>query len=519
MPLAVLLLAAYPPLEWHGITWLALAPLIAGLRGDMGSPGSWLLAGWSYGLVFYAAQFAWLYGALVVLAGLPLWQFANFFALLVAGLALVPAGVFGLARWGWTRYGASPYWSFPLLLAGQNLLLGVFPFGGVAWGSLAGTQSHTVAARLLVPWIGAAGLVLLLGLVNAGWAWLIAGMRRRGARNHRCGWLAAAALLALTLLCAWPTSRLALPEGQASLKALLVPGALTLAELGAEGGSRTALRYYLGRTLAALERDAAFAEPGARVDSADRAAERGLVIWPESAVRGDIARGKTLLDLSRLGGLLEVDLLLGSNARVRGRDHNSLYLVNGGVFDFWRYDKRRLVPFGEYVPTGFRWLFGSKVTAGEADYAAGERPPVLDWRGHRLGVAICFESVLPRHALEAEHAGAEVLIVAANDAWLTPSGRRQHLLLSALRGLEVGRDVLFVSNRGGSAHLRAGGLLAAAEGNAPPMWVRAALRQSRTPWARWGYALLFAAMALVVMAGLALQRAAAYLRNARRERG
>ena len=54
---------------------------------------------------------------------------------------------------------------------------------------------------------------------------------------------------------------------------------------------------------------------------------------------------------------------------------SSVASVQGGAFDFRRYDKRRLVPFGEYVPAGLRWLFPRKLTPGEADYAAGEGPP------------------------------------------------------------------------------------------------------------------------------------------------
>jgi apolipoprotein N-acyltransferase len=253
------------------------------------------------------------------------------------------------------------------------------------------------------------------------------------------------------------------------------------------------LRSYLSKTLPALE-------------SINRTREPALVVWPESAVPGEASRGRKLADLFELSSVVQADFLFGSNAREQGRLFNSVYLVSSERFQTSRYDKRRLVPFGEYVPDPFRSGFGKKLTEGVQDYAAGEGPAVLDWRGTKLGLAICFESIMPGHARRVALDGAEVLIVLSNDQWLTPSASRQHLRLTALRSLEIGREALVATNGGWSGHVREGKLVATSAAGGPVLKVAFQPASRQTPWTRWGY-LPLAALCALWLAGAAAWRA------------
>ncbi len=515
--LALPLLLAWPPFDWPGMGWVALAPVMLSLKYLPGKARQWFAAGWGFGVVFYAFQFAWLPRAMLELGGLPFRFFLGFALLGLTFLALFPAVVIGLSRLAQER-GLSPYFVFPVLVGIQEAVLGVFPFNGMPWGSLAATQTHTLAARLLLPLAGAPALALALAGLNALWAWA-AGEMIAGKKIAVSAPLALALGL-LILFQPWPPAP-ARQEGR-GFTALLVPGDLTLAQMHGEFRGREGLRYYLARSLqwvgergeeqtktdapnrpplAQPQFDAAVGRARTGSDAGEGNRRRGadLVIWPESAVNGRVEEGKLLSDLAQVGEVLGVDFILGSEARERGADFNSAYLVIGKPFDFFRYDKRELVPFGEYVPTGFRWAFGKKVTAGEADYRAGEAPPVLRWRGVEIGMAICFESVLPAHMRRAVRSGAQAIVALANDQWLTPAAGLQHLRLTALRGLEIGRDVLFVSNGGWSAHLREGRVVAGGERGGP---VRAepTLSSAKTPWVRWGY-YPFTGLALLLLVG------------------
>ncbi len=488
-----LMLLAFPPLEWTPVAWVVLAPLLAALERE-GDPArrrgvrAWFGAGWGMGLVLYAGHYHWMFHALLGIAGAPLARFLPFWLAMVMAFALGPALALAACAWARIRWGWGLWWTAPLAFMVGDAVLLSFPFGGMPWGSWAGTQPHTLAAAWIAPVLGGPGIVGALVAVNAGWAALM-DPPTRGRRGAMAG-LAAALLAVLLALLTWPAPvpSDAPAEGR-SLHAMLMPSDLAVPTPD-EGPRR--LRHYLGRTLGVLG-------PGRRASPATAPGPR-LVIWPESASATDVSRGKTLVELHDVATLIDSDLVLGADTRELGKDYNSLYLVQGGQFEFQRYDKRELVPFGEYVPPGFGHLFGRKATAGDQDYSRGDRPPVLDWRGQRLGVAICFESTLPGHVTDAARHGAQVLLVIANDAWLTPEARTQHLRLTALRALEAGRDALFVSNGGWTAHLSHGQMVRATSARGGPLAVEARLDPGETTWVRWGEALplLVAALALLV---------------------
>lgn len=547
--LAILPLLAFPPFEWRALAWMGLAPLMLAIRFGPGGISTWLAAGWGYGALFYAVQYAWLARTLLDLGGVSVFRFVIFSAGGLSFIALFPALVIAGSRWGWTRLGISPALSLPLLLALQELLLGVFPFGGAPWGSLAATQTEALAARWVVPLAGAPALVLVLGMVNGGWAFAaqalsaqtlsaqaLSTQRMAGQRSRAWLSLAAVGLVTLVLAPSWPAGprAVASPAAEsapavaprAEFSALLLPGNF---EPGVSAqGDTSRLRGFLARTLGHLTASAALSAPaGLSVPSgAARSAPPvtlspptggatgnappvELVIWPESAASGQVEAGRQLEEISQVATAVGADIVLGSDSRRRGRDYNSAYLVSGGDSGFLRYDKRRLVPFGEYVPAGFRWFFGNKLTQGESDYLSGERPPVLGWRGRKLGIAICFESILPGHMRMAAREGAQLMVVIANDQWLTPPARRQHLWLTALRGLENGLEVLFVSNGGWSAHLADGRIVRAVGPMQETLLARPVLRRPQTPWVRWGYspmALLLAIYAAAILVFLLLSR-------------
>jgi apolipoprotein N-acyltransferase len=486
-----LMLLAFPPLDWTPLAWVALAPLLAVLEVE-GDPirrrgvRVWFGAGWGMGLVLTAGHYHWMIRAMVDIAGVPVLRFVPFWLALVASLALGPAMALAGCAWARARWGWALWWTAPAAFMLVDAVLLRLPFGGMPWGSWAATQPHTLAAAGLAPLLGGPGIVAAMVAVNAGWAALAAGS---GLGRRTIAPALGAALLAVTLAVLIRPQAISEepPAAGRGLRALLVPSDLGVPT---PDESSQRLRHYIGRTLAEAGqvRNLPRQQPPAPL----------LVIWPESAAAADVSRGKTLVQLHDVATLVEGDILFGSDTRELGRDYNSLYLVTGGTFDFQRYDKRELVPFGEYVPAPFKALFGRKATAGDQDYAAGDRSPALRWRDRTLGVAICFESTLPAHIGAAVRDGAQVLVVIANDAWLTPPARTHHLRLTALRALEAGRDALFVSNGGWTAHVAEGQAVRAVPASGNPLRVEARLESRLTPWVRWGGTLPFAAVALVL---------------------
>lgn len=120
------------------------------------------------------------------------------------------------------------------------------------------------------------------------------------------------------------------------------------------------------------------------------------------------------------------------------------------------YAKRKLVPFGEFVP--FRSVLGwltKFVPLGPGDFSPGEeaRPLALATGRNvtRLGLLICYEDIFPSLARQSVRDGAEVLAVVTNNGWFGEGGAAyQHATHSVLRAVENRRPLIRVGNAGWS---------------------------------------------------------------------
>ncbi|MGW1979114.1 apolipoprotein N-acyltransferase [Streptomyces sp. NPDC001889] len=185
-----------------------------------------------------------------------------------------------------------------------------------------------------------------------------------------------------------------------------------------------------------------------------------LVVWGESSVGADLRERPDLA--ARLGELsraVGAPLLVNVDARstdAAGRDgiFKSSVLVgpDGPTGD--RYDKMRLVPFGEYVPA--RHLLGWATSVGRAageDRLRGTRPVVMDLPdGPRVGPLVCFESAFPDMSRHLVREGAGLLVAqSATSSFQESWAPAQHASLAALRAAETGRPVVHATLTGVSA--------------------------------------------------------------------
>ncbi len=119
------------------------------------------------------------------------------------------------------------------------------------------------------------------------------------------------------------------------------------------------------------------------------------------------------------------------------------------------YAKRKLVPFGEYVP--FRAVLGwlEKFVPIGGDFQPGtEARPITVVAGRNVvpvGVLVCYEDIFPHLARESVRSGADLLVVLTNNAWFGEGGAAtQHATHSVLRAVENRRPLLRVGNGGWS---------------------------------------------------------------------
>lgn len=193
-----------------------------------------------------------------------------------------------------------------------------------------------------------------------------------------------------------------------------------------------------------------------------------LVCWPESSgghYHADLNRlsdPQLVYRLSRapLRGLRpwpepSCPLLLGTETfRGDGRRPSEIYqsamLLDDQERIVGRYDKRLLMPFGEYVP-GKNWLpFIGRLFPLRDEILRGKEAIVLRAGDDvRLGVMICYEDMHPSIARSLVRNSANLLVSLINGAsFANPLTLRQHRLLAQLRAVECRRYLLRVSSTG-----------------------------------------------------------------------
>jgi len=201
-----------------------------------------------------------------------------------------------------------------------------------------------------------------------------------------------------------------------------------------------------------------------------------VVLWPENASDIDPLRNAdAAAAIDRAARAVGVPIVLGTVlAGDPGPDGtatatNSVLVWEPGVGAVDRTDKRRVQPFGEYLPWRpfFRLLSSYADRAG--NFVPGTGNGAVEAAGVRLGVAICWEIAFDDLVADSVAAGAQVLAVPSNNATFGRSDMTyQQLAMSRVRAVEHDRAVLVVTTSGVSATIAPDGTVTAATSSFTP---------------------------------------------------
>jgi apolipoprotein N-acyltransferase len=140
---------------------------------------------------------------------------------------------------------------------------------------------------------------------------------------------------------------------------------------------------------------------------------------------------------------------------------NSLFGITPGSHELYRYDKHHLVPFGEFIPWGFRW-FVAMMNIPLGDFARGaqvQKPFLV--HNQPVAVDICYEDIFGEEiarSIRESDTPAGVLVNSTNLAWFGDTiALDQHLQIARMRSLETGRPMLRATNTGTTAAIDAHG--------------------------------------------------------------
>jgi apolipoprotein N-acyltransferase len=144
---------------------------------------------------------------------------------------------------------------------------------------------------------------------------------------------------------------------------------------------------------------------------------------------------------------------LGVGKSEREVYNSAVFVDQSGAF-VARYDKNRLVPFGEYVPFRDLLFFAQKLTREVSEFSRGNQRNAFDLGSGKAGVFICYESIFPDEVRQFARNGATVFVNISNDGWYGPYGAPgQHLNMARMRALENDRWVLRATNTGITASI------------------------------------------------------------------
>jgi len=228
-----------------------------------------------------------------------------------------------------------------------------------------------------------------------------------------------------------------------------------------------------------------------------------LVVWPETAITYSYQQMRThLASFSKELAESNTTLITGiPDVNPNQQDYyNAIWAMGDG---FGLYYKRRLVPFGEYIPL-MEYLgplldvFGMPISGFKK---GDDNQPVLQVGEWGIAPFICYEIVYAEQVRQMVR-DSDFLITISNDAWFGSSiGPWQHLQIAQFRAKEAGRYVIRATNTGITAFINERGQIVA---QAPQFEQTTLTADAKaftgiTPYVNWGY---WPTLALLLLSGV-----------------
>jgi len=412
---ALALALSFPRAGWWWCAPIGAAALFLAWQG-----ASWkrsFALGWFAGLIFFSISFWWWSTTIVGVVG-PLAYLAVIISAGIEAVAIAAAGSFAALA----RARAAPALAPLGAAAAFTILEWLRSIGllGVPFAQLGYTQADS-PLRVFAAYIGTSGVTFVICIIGAYAADAIA-------RRTWRAFATVAAVLALAWILAyvaWPARTLPAP---------------TIPVAAIQGNIVQSLKWQPGSLQVAIDRYTTLTKRAAATHPA-------LVVWPETVVAingsGLNQHPEYIAQFTQLAREENTEIVAGSIDVHDNAFYNGLFLFTPlgltGV-----YDKRALVPFAEHFPgqAFLGWLpYVGQLNGG---FAEGTGAQVFPTRaGLAIGPLICWESAFGDLAYDELRQGAQLLVIATDDAWFgTSSGPYQHAQIAQLRALEAGAYVI-----------------------------------------------------------------------------
>ena len=184
--------------------------------------------------------------------------------------------------------------------------------------------------------------------------------------------------------------------------------------------------------------------------------KKTVFIWPEGIFSGydidDIINFKKIIKQNFSQSHL---ILLGINSidETTGHYFNSLILINNEFEILGKYNKKKLVPFGEFLP--FENLLNKvglkKITQGHGSFLKGQKQKNILIDDLNILPLICYEIIFPELIQKADD-DTNIIVNISEDGWFGNSiGPHQHFAKAIFRAIENDTFLIRSANQGVTA--------------------------------------------------------------------
>ena len=459
----VLLSLCFPPADVGGLAFVALVPLLMALWIPQGGKRRGLrhfALGYVTGLVFFTTTFCWL----SELAPLFHSRALNILPLLLAADLSLFLGAWACLA-GWIA-GAhfrpvpppDPLVPFerPLLLqSSRNLVIAVFCaaawvafewtrgwliFSGFGWNAL-GVAMHTDLPLIqIAEFTGVGGISFLLVVCNAILLITVLRVRAEIGRVRLRPHFDFAITAGLVFLAFGYGVRVLIRSQQSPPQSVMLKIAAVQPNISQQWKFDFGHWPEIFQRMQSLSDLAALTAPD-------------VLLWPEASVPGGMLGDADTAAFVRERAAQVPAMIIGTDDMNRGaigEDHNSAAFIQTGEKEPQFYDKRQLVPFGEYLPLRplLGGIFGDLVPG---DFKPGKSAGVFSLAKPALKIAplICFEDTRGEITREQVRLGAHLLVNLTNDGWFGHTAELdQHMNDAVFRSIENRRPMVRCTNNG-----------------------------------------------------------------------